>query len=174
MDNSFQQNVASPFFHPMSSYLYCYIYFPDKYWKIINIGFHNYPKDFELRLMDKELLERSVWYEDNMRVHGSAENFLSRCLGVCLLHHNTIVCEASTGAAILGTRELGVYTKAEYRKQDFATITCEYLIRMVEQAGQQTYWNCASSNIASATLARKLGYQVEKEYQLRGWNKLEA
>jgi RimJ/RimL family protein N-acetyltransferase len=44
----------------------------------------------------------------------------------------------------------------------------------MELLGYQTYWNCAKGNVASATLARKLGYHTEKEYRLLAWSKLEA
>jgi RimJ/RimL family protein N-acetyltransferase len=35
--------------------------------------------------------------------------------------------------------------------------------------GQQTWWNCAKQNVASAALARKLGYRTEREYRVLAW-----
>ena len=50
-------------------------------------------------------------------------------------------------------------------------VTCAHLIRDCEARGYQTYWNCARQNLASAAVARKLGYRTEKEYRLLAWFK---
>ncbi len=50
-------------------------------------------------------------------------------------------------------------------------MTTARLIHEVEALGGQTYWNCAKQNVASAAIARKLGYRVEKEYRCMVWNK---
>jgi RimJ/RimL family protein N-acetyltransferase len=131
------------------------------------------PDGYELRQMDAELLARSVWYEDTLRVHGSAENFLARGVGVCLLHGDVIACEASAGVVVLNTREMGVYTHPEHRNRGIATTSCAHLIRQIEQAGNASYWNCASQNLPSAAIARKLSYRTHKEYRLLAWNKFE-
>ena len=127
------------------------------------------PPGYEVRPMDRELLARCIWYEDTVQWHGSAERFLEKGLGMCLLHDRAVVCEAYAGARVLGTRELGVITAESYRSRGLATITCAHLIRACEQLGDTTYWNCATQNIASTALARKLGYQTEREYHLFAW-----
>ena len=130
------------------------------------------PPDHTLRRMDSALLERSLWYD--IRRHGSAEAFLAKSLAVCLMHGDTIVCEASTSPSIAGVRELGVITDEQHRGRGYATVTCAYLIQVCAQAGDRTYWNCAGTNVASASVARKLGYQTEREYRLLAWFKSTA
>ena len=126
------------------------------------------PSGHTLRHMDPALLKRDV------RSHGRADAFLANHVAVCLMRGETIMCEASTGPAINGVRELGVLTHAANRGRGFATMTCAYLIQECAAAGTRTYWNCASTNAASAAVARKLGYQIEREYQLVAWFKRNA
>lgn len=67
--------------------------------------------------------------------------------------------------------ELGVETYEPYRGRGYATITCAHLIRACEAKGYQTFWNTAKQNVASIALARKLGYQTEKEFRVLAWEK---
>jgi predicted GNAT family acetyltransferase len=73
----------------------------------------------------------------------------------------------------LGLREPGVYTQPEHRGKGYATLTAARLIQEIEALGDRTYWNCAKQNIASAAVARKLGYRIEKEYHCLAWSKQE-
>jgi RimJ/RimL family protein N-acetyltransferase len=51
-------------------------------------------------------------------------------------------------------------------------MTSARLIQEIEAMGGQTYWNCARQNVASAAVARKLGYRIEKEYRCMVWGKM--
>jgi RimJ/RimL family protein N-acetyltransferase len=128
------------------------------------------PAGCQLRPMDAELLPRTIWYEDTVNSYGSAAAFLEKGLGLCLLRGDEILCEASTGPAVTGLIELGVITAEPHRRQGYAYLTCAHLAHLCEQRGYQTYWNCAKQNVASEAVARKLGYQTEREYQLVAWH----
>jgi RimJ/RimL family protein N-acetyltransferase len=67
---------------------------------------------------------------------------------------------------------VGVMTHELYQGRGYATLTCAHLLQACEALGYQTYWNCAKQNRASAALARKLGYRVEREYKLVAWFKV--
>lgn len=127
------------------------------------------PEGYAVRPVDRALFERCLWYADTVRAHGSAEAYLAKARAVCLMHGDEIVCEASTGPLIRGVRELGVITHERHRGREFATGTSAYLVAACEQAGERTYWNCAVTNVASAAVARKLGYRTEREYTLHAW-----
>jgi RimJ/RimL family protein N-acetyltransferase len=132
------------------------------------------PEGYEIRRADSALLKRFVWYDDILRYHGGADAYLQNCLAVALMHGDEILSEASTGPLINGVRELGVITREAYRQRGWATLTCAYLVKWCEQLGARTYWNCATQNIASAKVARNLGYQTERRYHLRAWFKKES
>jgi hypothetical protein len=135
----------------------------------LKVTLRRLPKGHELCRADRGLLERCLWYDDTVRRHGSVEAFLAKGLAVCLVHGDEILCEAYAGPRVMGVRELGAITHKSYRRRGLATITCAYLIEVCERSGDRTYWNCATTNVASAAVARKLGYQTEREYQLRAW-----
>jgi GNAT superfamily N-acetyltransferase len=131
------------------------------------------PDGCEIRPIDRELLERCVNYDLYVAGFGGAEKALREGLGFCLLKGDEILCEALAGPVTRGVIEIGVVTNEGYRGRGYATITCAHLIRTCEKSGHQTYWNCAKQNLASAAVARKLGYRTEREYKLLAWFKRE-
>ncbi len=132
------------------------------------------PNGCELRRLDsslgKQILDRNLL----IRMFGSISQALEWGYGLCLLRDDALLCEAFAGPAANGVIEVGVETQPHYMRKGYGYLTCAHLIHRMEQLGYQTYWNCAKGNVASATLARKLGYRTEKEYRLLAWSKLEA
>jgi hypothetical protein len=118
---------------------------------------------------DEHLFSKSFDYEATLASFGSVENVLRHTLGVVILHNETVICEAATGAPTHGLIEIGVTTAESYRQQGFATIACARLIELCEAQGYNTWWDCAKQNIPSTKLARKLGYQNEREYRYVWW-----
>jgi len=82
-----------------------------------------------------------------------------------------VVCEAATGAPTHGLIEVGVTTHESHRQRGLATIACASLITRCEAQGYKTWWDCAKQNLSSTRLARKLGYQNEREYRYIWWQK---
>jgi len=119
------------------------------------------PQELEIRPADLGLFERTYWYEDNVRLAGSAEDYLATARAYYLLRGEEILCEASTGPLIDGVRELGILTHEPYRGRGYATLTCAFLVREMEKAGERPFWNCSTQNLASMTVARKLGFGKE-------------
>lgn len=90
-------------------------------------------------------------------------------IGFGLVIGEQIVAEATAGPPVLGLYEPGVFTQEAYRKKGYGTLVSARLVQAIETLGGQTYWNCARQNIASASIARKLGYRIEKEYRCIAW-----
>ncbi|OGN94014.1 MAG: hypothetical protein A2Y88_14870 [Chloroflexi bacterium RBG_13_48_10] len=124
------------------------------------------PNGYELRLIDRALLKRCLWRDDMAFYCGSLENFLRNGLGMCLMHGEQITVE--TYASALGSpyAEIGAITHEPFRGRDFATIAVAYLIEALEQRGYRAYWSCDIDNPASAKVARKLGFKVERRYEI--------
>jgi RimJ/RimL family protein N-acetyltransferase len=153
---------------------------PDGYRKLSRLEFYDYdpqstiladfrsrlPAGYEIRTIDFALLERCLWRDDMEIFCGSLENFMRNALGICLMHGDEIIVEAYTSA--LGDRyaEIGAITHEPYRGQGFAPITAAYLIEALEQRGFHSYWSCDVNNPASARVARKLGFLIEKSYEI--------
>ena len=127
------------------------------------------PDNLHLARRDAQLIRKSFDYESALASFGTVEAILQRTLGVFILDGDTVVCEAATGAPTHGVIEVGITTAEPYRRQGFATLACAKLIEMCEAEGYSTWWDCAKQNVASANLARKLGYRNEREYRYVWW-----
>lgn len=132
------------------------------------------PVGYQIQRMDRRLLETSPRRDENIIRYGSLGNLLDKGVAVCIMHGDETVCEARADMEVMGVRELGVTTQQAYRGQGFATTTCAHLIRVCEEAGSHTYWDCAKLNLASAALARKLGFSNKREYRLLAWYQLKS
>jgi RimJ/RimL family protein N-acetyltransferase len=119
--------------------------------------------------MDRTLMARSPFVDETIVRYGSIDNFADKGLDVGILRGDEIVCEASVDMAIRGVREVGVVTEKAHRGLGLATVACAHLIKMCDEEGCLTYWDCAKLNLASSTLARKLGFRNERGYKLLAW-----
>lgn len=129
------------------------------------------PSGYTLSMRDENWFTSSFDYESTLASFGSAENALRHTFGVVLVQNATLICEAATGAPTHGRIEVGVTTGEQYRRRGFAGIACAKLIEICESKGYSTWWDCAQQNAPSTRLARKLGYQNEREYRYAWWEK---
>jgi RimJ/RimL family protein N-acetyltransferase len=132
------------------------------------------PDGCQVRSVDRQLFERSEDRDFYQVLYGSVEQALEKGLARFLMRGDEICCEAWAYFAARGTIEIATATREPYRGRGYATIACAQIIREYEARGYQTYWNCAKQNLASAALARKLGYRTEKEYRLLAWFKRDS
>jgi len=132
---------------------------------------HPVPAGFQVQRMDAALLKRCAGYALYDSIVGGAEPMLAQRVGYCLLHGDVVACAALTGTPTMRMMEMGVATHEQYRQRGYATLICLHVVRECERLGYQTYWNCAKPNVASAAIARKLGYQTEKEFRVLAWAK---
>ena len=124
------------------------------------------PDGYELHPIDRALLERCEWRDDMAFYCGSLENFLRHDLGMCLMHGDEIIVEAYASALGSSQAEIGAITHEPHRGKGFSPIAIAYLIETLEQRGYHAYWSCDVDNPASARVARKLGFKVERPYEI--------
>jgi RimJ/RimL family protein N-acetyltransferase len=94
---------------------------------------------------------------------------LEKGFGFCLVSEQELVSEAFAADAALGMIEIGTISGECYRRRGYAAVCCAHLIRECEARSYRTYWNCSKDNQASAGLARRLGYQTEKQFRYVVW-----
>ncbi|MCZ6681515.1 MAG: GNAT family N-acetyltransferase [Candidatus Poribacteria bacterium] len=128
------------------------------------------PDGCELRPIDATWFERCRYRDYYAAYFGSVERTLEKGFGFCLVKEHQLLSEAFAGDAALGMIEIGTITGEPYRRRGYATFCCAQLIRECEARGYRTYWNCAKNNLASAGLARRMGYQTEKEFRFVVWD----
>ena len=121
---------------------------------------------FEIRLIDRQLLERCEWRSDMEFYCGSVDNFLANGMGLCLMQGNDIMVEAYVSSFGEVMAAIGAVTRAAHRGHGYAPIACAYLVEACEQRGYRAYWSCDADNVASIRVARKLGFRQETAYQV--------
>jgi hypothetical protein len=129
------------------------------------------PPGCELKPLDHSLSKQILGRNFLARLYGNLQRVLQWGYGLCLVQGDELLCEAFAGPAAGGVIEIGVETAPHHMRKGYAMLTCAHLIAEMEQQGYSTYWNCEQGNLASAALARKLGYRLEKEYKLVAWFK---
>ena len=129
------------------------------------------PEGCEVRRMDADLAVHSSGFQSWSAHFGGVEAYLRSGMAFCLLKDGEMMSEASADPPANGVMEIGTGTHKAHRQKGYATWICAYTIQACEHMGRVTHWNCARQNLASAALARKMGYRIEKEFRLWVWPK---
>lgn len=93
----------------------------------------------------------------------SAADYIARGMGYCVLFQGALVAGASAYAVYDDGIEVEIDTLADHRRKGLALACASGLILKCLASGQYPYWDAA--NERSLMLAKKLGYQVNREYQ---------
>lgn len=123
------------------------------------------PAGLRLERIDEGLLERCIWFPWMVR----PEAALDLGLGYCLLDGERVASEAFAGPAVGGVLEMAVITDEAYRRRGLARVVTARTILECERRGAATWWNTSLGNVASAALARELGYRTERRYRVLSW-----
>jgi hypothetical protein len=129
------------------------------------------PADCTLHRLDRDLILRTQWGPADVVFIGGLDAWEKSCLGYVLMRGDEILSEATVGPASFGLYEPGVFTQEKHRGKGYGTIVTARLIQEIEARGGQTYWNCTIQNMASAAIARRLGYRIRKEFRCMAWKK---
>jgi RimJ/RimL family protein N-acetyltransferase len=135
---------------------------------------HPLPEGCQIHRLNRDLIMRTEWGPNDVAAWGGVDAWEKNCFGYCLMRGDEMLSEATVGPPAIGLYEPGVFTQEAHRGKGYATIAAAHLIQEVESRGYQSYWNCAKQNVASAAIARKLGYRVKKEYRCMMWNQQRA
>jgi GNAT superfamily N-acetyltransferase len=125
------------------------------------------PAEYELRLFDEQLYHQSLredWSCDFCACFADVSDFLSRGIGVAVLHNGIFVSGASSYSVYDGGFEIEIDTKPEYRKKDLATACGAKLILTALERNLYPSWD--AFDLRSVALAEKLGYHVDHPYPI--------
>jgi hypothetical protein len=92
------------------------------------------------------------------------EEFLNNGIGYIIIHENEIISGASSYSYCNGAISITIGTKREYRKKGLALACASKVI--LECLDKNVYPKWDASNLESVTLAEKLGYHFDKEYEV--------
>lgn len=127
---------------------------------------------YEIKRMDESLFTQLVTKIDSTYLDqwGSAEAFVSKGLGYCILHEGKIASICYSVVAGGGYAELSIYTMEKYRNKNFAFITCSAFIEECIKRKLTTIWDAGSDNKPSNKLALKLGFSKSMDTNLIFWH----
>jgi hypothetical protein len=125
------------------------------------------PAGLRLVCIDQALLPRCTW---SPWMAASNATALDHGLGYCLLDGERVVAEAYAGPLFEDTLEMAVIAHRDYRRRGLGAIVCARTILECERLGYRTWWNADLHNVASAGLARLLGYRTEHRYDILAWH----
>jgi hypothetical protein len=132
------------------------------------------PAGYRLRRLDEELAPALAGYDYYVAMFGSVERALQNTIGYCLMHEETVVCEAVAGPLTRGLAEIGVGTAEAQRRKGLATVASACVILECEALGYRAFWNASQQNAASIALAQRLGFQTERSFTVLAWSTVTA
>jgi GNAT superfamily N-acetyltransferase len=123
------------------------------------------PAGFELRQVRPEEVAQFAADLDRALIYNfrSPEEFITRGVGMGILHQGRFVSGASSAAVGGGKFEIEIQTRREYRRRGLARAVASALILYGLEHGIEACWDAA--NEPSAALARQLGFHPAGKYE---------
>jgi RimJ/RimL family protein N-acetyltransferase len=124
------------------------------------------PPSTSLKRMDAALVEQvdRDFHQRISRDWGDRALFLDKSFGFCLLIDDQIASLVDVSGISSQYTNFSVETIRPYRKQGYATLVCAACIEHSLQRGLMPTWDCDGSNLASAALALKLGFEEDRPF----------
>lgn len=97
----------------------------------------------------------------------SVQDFLENSFGFCIQHGNELVAWAFSEYNANGYCEVGIFTVESYRRKGLGTIAALALVEHALENGYHTIgWHCWASNLPSAALALRAGFNHRLDYDV--------
>lgn len=117
------------------------------------------PNNCEIKVIDSELISKIHGRITPYFSWSSAEDFLSKGKGYCVVINDTVAAWAFSAAISDEEIDIGVETNENYRGMGLATIVSVAMINYILAENKKPVWACHSQNTASTKLAKKIGFK---------------
>jgi GNAT superfamily N-acetyltransferase len=121
-------------------------------------------KKIDLALAQRIKAEKNEVTEEQLFGFDSAEDFMERGIGYCILLGDEIVSIGAAGAACSKGIEIQINTRKKYERRGLASAVAAALIIDCLENAIDPNWDAATE--VSAGLAQKLGYTLIQEYPI--------
>lgn len=118
---------------------------------------------FELCEINAELLKKIKGGITPYFSWDSAESFLEKGKGYCVVKGDTAAAWAFSAAVSSTEIDIGIETDSEYRRLGLAEIAAKKMTEYCFEQNKRPVWACHSENTASRKLAEKLGFVKTSE-----------
>lgn len=127
-----------------------------------------FPTQYSISPINEKNFAQCTWYPFISACYATEECFFRNGIGFCLIDQGKIVTESY--AIIAGeTAEIGIVTDSAYRGQNLGTLICAMTLDYCYKNNIAPIWNCDVHNVASAAIAKKLGFEVDSHYCYLNW-----
>lgn len=123
--------------------------------------------EFNINKIDESLYFKVIeddFMADCCSNYSSLEDFLKNGIGYAVVHNGEIISAASSYSYCDGNIEVTIGTKGEYRRKGLALAVASRLILDCMEQNIYPRWDAA--NLESVSLAEKLGYHFDNEYEV--------
>ena len=94
----------------------------------------------------------------------TAEEFLEKGKGYCLVHEGKVAAVAFSAAISSRQVDIGIETKESHRRKGLAAIAAKQMAEYVRSIGKEPVWDCDAANAGSKATAEKVGFEVMAEH----------
>lgn len=125
----------------------------------------------EAGFFDRKDLENHAWVCDWIDGWYSPEYFIQHGGGTCLVIGGAIASWSLADCTIDRRFEIGIVTARRFRRRGLATLAASATMEACFKKGcREIGWQCLQSNAGSIGVARRLGFEKERDYTAySGW-----
>ena len=124
------------------------------------------PEGYELKEIDKDIINKLQGRIIPSFSWESAETFLQKGKGMCLIHNGEIACNAFSAAIGNGQMDIGIETNPNYRGKGLGKIIAAQMVDYALRNGFEPIWGCDSENLGSSSIAQSVGYEKIGEHSM--------
>lgn len=119
---------------------------------------------YELKEVDAKLLSQISGRIVPSLFWSSAEEFLEKGKGYCLVCDGEVAAVAFSAAVSSRQVDIGIETKDAHRRKGLAAIAAKQMVSYVKSIGKEPVWDCDAVNTGSRATAEKVGFEVMAEH----------
>lgn len=123
------------------------------------------PENFQVRTIDKQILEQSPWQHYIEMFFGNGKQFFNKGFGLALCNNQKVVSEAYALFNGGGYIETGSVTHPGFEKKGYATLIRAFLIKEILKKHLKPASSCNLDNPGSYKSSIKLGFEEKTHYQ---------
>ncbi len=130
------------------------------------------PQDMKLLEISKSVIDNHKHYRNMPHIKawlinnwGDYKNFQKYGFGIAIIHKDIVVSWSLADCAFQDECEIGIHTDKDYRRQGYATITIQAMLKLADKLGyHKVGWHCGTDNIGSYKSAEKCGFVKSCQY----------
>lgn len=122
------------------------------------------PAGYEMKEVDEKRLEQISGRIVPSLFWSSAEEFLEKGKGYCLVKNGEVAAVAFSAAVSSRQVDIGIETKQAHRRKGLAAVAAQKMVSYVRSIGKEPVWDCDQTNTGSKATAEKVGFEVMAEH----------